>query len=46
MKNELKQPEEIKKKKGKPKSKARKIYDIISTLVEAIIFAVDRKSVV
>ena len=40
MKNELKQPEDIKKKKGKPKSKARKIYDIISTIVEAIIFAV------
>ena len=40
MKNELKQPEDIKKKKGKPKSRARKIYDVISTIVEAIIFAI------
>ena len=32
--------EEIKKKKGKPKSKARKVYDVFSTIVEAIIFAV------
>lgn len=38
MKNELKQPEDFKKKKGKPKSRARKIYDIISTIVEAIVF--------
>ena len=40
MKNELQQPIDNKKKKGKPKSRGRKIYDIISTIVEAIIFVV------
>ena len=40
MKNELQQPIDNKKKTGKPKSRGRKIYDIISTIVEAIIFVV------